>query len=336
MRMRRAANTRNVPARTGKVPVATPVAWRERPRAWRDQHLYSLFSSLGRLAARPWASALTVLVLGVALALPLLLHVALDQVRGLSEGLREAREITVFLEPAATPEASAAFAAELRARNDVAQVTLRTPDEGMAEFRRLSGFDNALDVLGANPLPMMLIITPVEADDDAEEPPLVADLRADKRVDLVQYDALWRQRLGAILDFGARSVGVLAALLALAALLVIGNTVRLDIQGRREEIVVMQLLGASNGFVRRPFLYTGFWYGLGGGVVAVAAVAAIGLALDGPLQRLLASYDEPAGLHGFGLHAGLALAVVGSSALLGWLGAWLVASGHLEGGSPEA
>jgi CheY-like chemotaxis protein len=123
---------------------------------------------------------------------------------------------------------------------------------------------------------------------------------------------------------------------ALAALLVIGNTVRLDIQGRREEIVVMQLLGASNGFVRRPLLYTGFWYGLGGGVVAVATVAAIGLALDGPLQRLLASYDEPVGLHGFGLHAGLALAVVGSSALLGWLGAWLVASGHLEGGSPDA
>lgn len=335
MTMRRAANTRNVSARSGPAPGAAPVAWHERPRAWRDQHLYSLFSSLGRLAARPWASALTVLVLGVALALPLLLHVALDQVRGLSEGLREAREITVFLEPASTPEESAAFADELRARSDVAAITLRTPDEGMAEFRRLSGFDNALDVLGANPLPMMLIIAPVDAG-DGSEPPLVAALRADARVDLVQYDALWRQRLGAILAFGARAVSVLAALLALAALLVIGNTVRLDIQGRREEIAVMQLIGASNGFVRRPFLYTGFWYGLGGGVVAVAAVAAIGFALGGPLQRLLASYDEPVGPLGLGMDAGLALTVVGASALLGWLGAWLVASGHLGQGNSDA
>jgi cell division transport system permease protein len=335
MKMRRTANTRNVPARAGKAPVAAPVAWRDRPRAWRDQHLYSLFSSLGRLAARPWASALTVLVLGVALALPLLLHVALDQVRGLSEGLREAREITVFLEPAATAGHSAAFADELRARPDVADVTVRTPDEGMAEFRRLSGFDNALDVLGANPLPMMLIITPLEAGGGTDEPQLVADLRAESRVDLVQYDALWRRRLGAILDFGARSVGVLGALLALAALLVIGNTVRLDIQGRREEIAVMQLIGASNGFVRRPVLYTGFWYGLGGGVLALAIVVAIGFALGGPLRRLLASYGQAVSSGGLDIHPVLALAVIAASAVLGWIGAWLVTSGHLGEGNPD-
>lgn len=333
---RRAVNTRNPPARAGKPSGAAPVAWHERPRAWRDQHLYSLFSSLGRLAARPWASALTVLVLGLALALPLLLHVALEQTRGLSEGLREAREVTVFLQPAASASQGRAFAQELRARADVADVVLRTPEEGMAEFRRLSGFDEALDALGANPLPMMLVITPRAARAVEVEPALVADLRADARVDLVQYDALWRKRLGAIVDFGARAVGVLAALLALAALLVIGNTVRLDIQGRREEIAVMQLIGASNGFVRRPFLYTGFWYGLCGGLVAVATVTAVGFALDGPLQRLLASYGQPAGWSGLGLRAGLASAVVASSALLGWLGAWLVASGHLEGGKADA
>ncbi len=331
---RRAGNKRKGQERSGAVVATAQIAWRERPRAWRDQHLYSLFSSLGRLAARPWASALTILVLGVALALPLLFYVALDQARALSAGMREAREVTVFLKPSASQAQANELATELRARADVASVTLRTPDDGMREFRRLSGFDRALDVLGANPLPYTLVIAPAGSI-DTEEPVLVGALRSDARIDLVQFDALWRRRLGAILDFGARIVGVLAVVLALAALLVIGNTVRLDIQGRREEIAVMQLVGASNGFVRRPFLYAGFWYGLGGGIIAVIAVAAIGLSLGGPLQHLLANYDQQAAPFGFGMSAVLMLAVVGASALLGWLGAWLVASSHLGNGSVD-
>lgn len=334
MRGRRVANTRKASDRTTAVVGGAKIALRERPRAWRDQHFYSLFSSLGRLAARPWASALTILVIGVALSLPLLFFVALDQARGLSEGMREARDITVFLKPSAADATANAFANELRARGDVATVTLHTPEDGMREFRRLSGFDRALDVLGANPLPYTLVIAPAGSI-DADEPALVGALRSDPRIDLVQYDAVWRQRLGAILDFGTRVVSVLAVLLAIAALLVIGNTVRLDIQGRREEIAVMQLVGASNGFVRRPFLYSGFWYGLGGGIIAVMAVAAIGAALGGPLQRLLANYDQQAGPLGYGMSASLMLIVIGASALLGWLGAWLVASSHLGNGSVD-
>jgi cell division transport system permease protein len=307
--------------------------WRARTAAWRDQHFYGFFSSLGRLAARPWATALTVFVLGFALALPLLFFLAFDNARSLSAGLREAREVTVFLQPAQDVRAAAALADELRARADVLAVQLRTPEQGLAEFRQLSGFGDALDALDGNPLPSVLVITPrIEA--DADQPALLAALQADARIDLVQYDAAWRRKLSGILGFGERVVVVFAALLALATLLVIGNTVRMDIQGRREEIAVMQLIGASNGFVRRPFLYAGIWYGLLGSTLALLIVALAELALAGPIERLQASYGARFALHG--LDPWAALAVAGGAALLGWLGAYAVTTRHLAAGRPRA
>ncbi len=303
-----------------------------RLRAWRDQHLYSFFSSLGRLAARPWATALTVLVLGVALALPLLFFLVLDNARDLSGGMREAREITVFLKPDANALAADALASSVRLRNDVASVTLRTPAQGLAEFRQLSGFGAALDALNANPLPSVLVITP-RADGDFDNPPVIGDLEADKRVDLVQYDAAWRRRLSGILRFGERAVEVSVALLALATLLVIGNTVRMDVQTRADEISVMQLLGASNGFVRRPFLYSGLWYGLFGSLLALAIVIGVELALAEPVNRLLESYDHRFAVRALGLVP--AVIVVGASVLLGWLGAHIATTRHLVAGRPR-
>ncbi|MFI4969922.1 MAG: permease-like cell division protein FtsX [Lysobacterales bacterium] len=305
---------------------------RGRFAAWRDQHLYSFFSSLGRLSARPWASLLTVLVLGFALALPLLFFLAFDNARELSGGLREAREVTVFLKPAQDADAAAGLAAELRNRADVAGVLLRTPDQGLAELRQLSGFGEALDALRSNPLPSVLVVTPRESG-AVDEPPLVTALKADTRVDLVQYDAAWRRKLSDILRFGERVVAVIAALLALATLLVIGNTVRMDIQARSDEISVMQLIGASNGFVRRPFLYTGLWYGLLGSAFALLIVAAVELALSGPVGRLVDTYAHRFALHGLDLVA--AVTIVAASALLGWLGAYVATARHLAAGQPR-
>ncbi|HVR51078.1 MAG TPA: FtsX-like permease family protein, partial [Pseudorhodoferax sp.] len=136
---------------------------------------------------------------------------------------------------------------------------------------------------------------------------------------------LWRQRLDAWLGFGARLVQVLSLLLGLGAVLVVGNTVRLDIQARREEIGVLQLLGASDGFIRRPFIYLGAWYGLGAGLLALGLIGACGLALRPPLAALSGSYGSPFVLHGLdALHSGLVLL---GTVVLGWLGAWLV-TGH--------
>ncbi len=305
---------------------------RARWNAWTRQHQQSFRASLGRLLARPWSTALTVLVMGIALALPLLLFVVLDNARGLAGGLREAREFTIFLDSAQDAQSARQFAEQLGKRDDVLAVTLRTPEQGLAEFRQLSGFSEALDVLEGNPLPSVLVVTPrLQAGNG--EPALLAELQADARVDMVQYDAEWRKRLSAILGFGERAMLALMALLGLATVLVVGNTVRMDIQSRAEEIAVVQLMGASDGFVRRPFLYAGFWYGILGGVLAVLAVGIVELVVHAPLLELLASYQNRFSLHGFGWRD--AMMVVAASAVLGWLGAWIVSTRHLFAGRPR-
>lgn len=313
-----------------KLRERTPL--RERMRAWRDQHFYGFFSSLGRIAGRPWASALTTLVLGFALALPLLFWLVYDNARELSNGMREAREITVFLQPTLDSAAAQALAGELRERGDVAQVVLRTPAQGLAEFRAMSGFGQALDALQENPLPSVLVVMP-RLDGRGDAAPLLHALEADGRIDLVQYDALWRRKLSGMLLVGQRLVAVLSVLLALATLLVIGNTVRMDIQARSGEIAVMQTIGASNGFIRRPFLYAGFWYGLLGGLAALLIVAAVEFALAAPISALMASYANQLTLRG--LDGRVAGTVLAASTLIGWIGAYVVTMRHLIAGRPR-
>lgn len=306
--------------------------WRVRLGAWREQHYFSFFSSLGRLVARPWATSLTVLVLGFALVLPLLSFLIFDNARDLSGGMRAAREITVFMRPELDSAAAAALASELRGRSDVADVLERTPAQGLAEFRQLAGFGDALDAMQGNPLPSVLVVTPRIAS-DVDNPSLVEQLRGDVRVDLVQFDAAWRRKLSGILQFGERIVVVAAVLLALATLLVIGNTVRMDIQARADEISVMQLIGASNGFVRRPFLYAGLWYGLLGSLLALVIVLFVELALADPVRHLLAGYGNRFALKGMDIR--VAATVVVASMLLGWLGAYIATGRHLAAGRPR-
>lgn len=289
---------------------------------WVDHHLHSIVFSLGRALRKPWATLLTILVMALALALPLGLSIALDNLTLLAGSVQQSRDINVFLKPALAAGEADTLAETLRGRGDVAAVTLRTPDEGLAELRESAQLDAAIDALGDNPLPTLLIVTPSERGDDAA---LAASLQGMAQVDQVQHDALWRKRLAGWLGFGERLVQVLSALLGAGAVLVVGNTVRLDIQSRRDEIGVLQLLGASDGFIRRPFLYLGAWYGIGAGLVALLLIGVSGLALRAPLAALADSYGSSFVLHGLDLlHS---LLVLAGTALLGWLGAWLV-TGH--------
>ena len=219
---------------------------------WLDQHLYSVVSSLGRAVRRPWATLLTVGVMAVAFALPLGLWLALQNVGHFAGDVQQSREIDLFLTPETPVARAQALAETLRARDDVASVELRTPDQGLADFRQRSGLADSLDLLDGNPLPALLVVVP-----EGDEARLVAALEALPETDLLQHDAAWRERLTGWMGFGERLTWVLAALFGLGALLVVGNTVRLDIQSRREEIGVLQLLGASDGFIRRPFVYLG-------------------------------------------------------------------------------
>lgn len=301
-------------------PATGPAPAPSRLGVWWGHHLHSIAFSLGRALRKPWATLLTVLVMALALALPLGLSVALDNLSQLAGTVQQSRDIDVFLKPEIDVAAARALAEGLRKRGDVAGILVRTPDEGLAELRERGGLAEAIDALGENPLPSLLVVTP--KGDDAL---LATSLQGMSQVDLVRRDAQWRQRLDGWLRFGTRLVQVLALLLGLGALLVVGNTVRLDIQSRREEIGVLQLLGASDGFIRRPFLYLGAWYGLAAGAIALGLLIACGLALRGPLSALSASYGSHFVLSG--LDVGRAGLVLLGTTLLGWLGAGLV-TGH--------
>ena len=296
---------------------------------WLDQHLYSFVSSLGRAVRRPWATLLTVGVMAVAFALPLGLWLALQNVGHFAGDGQQSREIDLFLTPDTPVARAQALAEALRARDDVARVELRTPEQGLAEFRQRSGLAGSLDLLEGNPLPAVLVVVP-----EGDEARLVAALEALPEADLLQHDAAWRERLAGWMGFGERLTWVLAALFGLGALLVVGNTVRLDIQSRREEIGVLQLLGASDGFIRRPFVYLGAWYGLAAGALALGLLTLAALALRDPLAALARSYGSPFALSG--LDPLGAAAVVLAATAVGWLGAWLVTGHFLRQTRPTA
>ena len=296
---------------------------RKRLRAWREQHVYSLVSSLGRFFQRPFATLLTVGVMAVAMALPLGLGLALANIERLSGSLRESREIGVFLNAEVGAEQASRLAEELRRRPDVAALTIKTPEQGLAEFRQLSELAGALDLLKENPLPTVLVVQPT--DDGAA---LAVALQARPEIDLVQHDAVWRQRLSAWLAFGTQLMWVIAALLGLGVLLVVGNTVRLDIGTRRDEIAVLQQLGATDGFIRRPFIYLGAWYGLGAGVVALGLLAVAGALLQPTLSSLIVSYGSQFNLRGPGWQGAIAILV--AATVFGWFGAWLASGHHLR------
>ncbi|WP_206862523.1 permease-like cell division protein FtsX [Lysobacter changpingensis] len=296
---------------------------RSRLATWFDHHVYSLVASVGRMLRKPWATALTIGVMAVAITLPLGLWAALGNVERFTGTVEQSRQISLFLKPQITLDRARALADQLRGRGDIATLDLRTPEQGMEELRRSSGLAEAITAVEGNPLPSVLIVTP-----KGDETMLADSLRTLPEVDVVQHDAAWRQRLDQWLRFGVRLAWVLALLLGLGALLVVGNTVRLDIQSRREEIAVLQQLGATDGFIRRPFLYLGLSYGLVAGVLALALLTAADHALREPLAALAQSYGSRFALRGFDLVD--AIAIVIGAGLLGWIGAGLVTGHYLR------
>ncbi len=303
-----------------------------RAGAWLEHHGYSVVASLGRLLRKPWASLLTIGVMALALALPLGLWVVLDNVQRLGGQVQAAREVTVFLQPGLDAAKAEALADVLRARSDVASVERVAPEQALAQLRQRDDLAAVIDALGEDvaraALPQALRVVPRD-----DERALVQAVQALPETDRVQHDARWRERLQAWLGFGARVVQVLAALLGLGALLVVGNTVRLDIQSRREEIGVLQLLGASDGFVRRPFLYLGAWYGLAAGALALGILTLAWMALQAPLAALAARYGSSFALQGLDPLA--AACVLGGAGLLGWFGAGLVTGHYLRQARPR-
>ena len=314
---------------------AGPRTLRAAASTWLERHAQTLVGSLGRLARQPVATALTIVVIGIALALPAALYLVVANARAVTAGLGDTVQLSVYLRLPMTAELARKVARAIKARDEVGQAVLISPDEGLVEFRKLSGIGEALNALSDNPLPWVVKVRPAAANDSAAAVEmLAAELRKIPEAELVEADTAWVRRLDAILDALRQIVVLAAAVLALGVLAIVGNTIRLDINSRRAEIEVTKLVGGSNAFVRRPFLYSGFWQGLAGGFLAVALIAT-GLAiLEGPVARVAAAYGTTFALQGLATREWLA--VIGGGAMLGLLGAWLAAAYHLHRIEPRA
>ncbi len=294
-------------------------------RAWTRRHAFSLLSSLGSLARYPLASLMTVAVVAFAIAMPLALHLALDNIERLAKQWERLDTLSVFLEPGVERPVVDRLTSRLSTWPEVLAVDPISPQQGIDELSRQLGLDPVDDLLADSPLPWVLEVTLAGGVDRAG---LIERLRGQDRVASVLADLQWLERLDAMTELLGQLTWLLAVLLAVGVAVVIGNTIRLDVQNRREEIEVMALVGATAAFIRRPFLYSGLWYGLLGGLAAWAMIFAGLLALDEPVARLGQAYAESFRLLGPSpLTIG---AAVGGSALFGLLGAWLAVSQHLR------
>ena len=299
------------------------------------RHLQALLGSLGRLARSPLSTALTLLVIALALALPTSLRLFVSNAQLATGNFANAVDVSVYLKTDVPLAKAQQLAQAAGQRAEVAAVTLIAADKGLEDFRTYSGFGEALQALKENPLPHVLHVRPKATDSSAAA---LESLRryfsAWPEVDLVQVDSEWVMRFNAILEVLRWLLLIAAVLLGLGVLAVIGNTIRLEIQGRRAEIEVTKLVGGSNSFVRRPFLYTGVLYGLGGALLAWGIVAIAVAVLGDPVATLARLYGSRYVLRGpsrddIGI-------LLGAGAALGWLGAWISAARHLRSIEPRA
>jgi len=304
------------------------------PGTWLSYHLQVALSSLGRLLRNSWATGMTVAVIAIAIALPAGLYVLIRNLNLLSESWDQTTAISLFLTPDTDMEQAQVLAEELRAHRNLDQVTLISPDQALSELGSYDGFSEAIAQLEENPLPAVLALQPapeVRIPEALER--LAKEVEALPRADFARLDTRWVRRFQAILNLTQRGVVLLGGTLALAVLLMVGNTIRLEIENRRHEIEIMELVGATPAFIRRPFLYTGSWYGLFGGIGAWLLVTLALILIQGPVSRLAALYHTQFPLAGLGLTA--SLTILGGSLGLGLLGSWVSVGRHLSATQPR-
>lgn len=299
------------------------------PLIWFGQHLRGALASLGHLSRAPLPTFMTVAVIGIALALPGALYVFTHNLERLGGRWEQTATLSLFLRPEVSLRQAEALAARLTQEAGIAAVSLVPREQALEELRAETGFAEAVAQLEENPLPVVLILRPANSGDDLAALEALGDrLGALPESDFVRLDSQWVRRFQGLVQLIERGVLVLALALASGVLLIIGNTIRLEIENRREEIEIMELVGATPGFIRRPFLYTGAWYGLLGGATAWLLIAFALVLLQKPVSQLAALYQTEFALSGLDPGA-LGLLLTGS-ALLGLVGSGISVSRHLR------
>ena len=275
----------------------------------------------------PLSSLMTWLVIGIALALPGILYVMLNNIADVSTDWGGKPRVSLYLQKEVTKDAGDALAKEIRVSASVEEVRFVSSETALKDFQQRSGFGDVLNSLDRNPLPHVIEVVLVSSEPMALTD-LIAGWESDRRIAKVSVDLAWLERLFALLQFGERLVWSLSLVLSLGVVLIMGNTIRLAIENRRQEIEVIKLFGATDSFVRRPFLYLGFWYGFGGAMIAMILLQSSLVFLAEPVELLAQSYRDDFALQGPGAGGVLFLLLMGS--LLGIAGALVAVSRHLR------
>lgn len=304
-------------------------------RSYFIRHIQVFFYSLGQLSRAPISTLMTCMVIGIALALPAGLDTLLKNAQQLSGGWESTAQISVFLKKKITEKQALNLKADIQYWPNVISVHYISREQALKEFQALSGFGDALKALNSNPLPSVLIVKPKFSSSKSEKitQQLLNKLSTLRQTDKALLDMQWIRRLYAIMNIVERGVLILGLLLALAVLLVVGNTIRLAIQNRRKEIVVMKLIGGTDAFIRRPFLYTGFWYGLFGGIIAWLLVSFTMLSISSPIEKLTTLYQNQFSLNHMSFSTTFILLAL--SIFLGLIGSWFAVGRHLRDIEPQ-
>jgi cell division transport system permease protein len=294
-------------------------------KAYRDQHAHALFSSLGRIVASPFNSIMTVSVLAIAISFVSGFYILEVNIQQLAGHIEANNQFSLFLRDDVSESHANKIAENIRQNVNVENVKLITRDEAAAEFQTYSGFGPAINELEKNPLPIVLQVLPKESLDNKQDlENLQKEFQRSPEVDVVQMDLQWVERLQSIINVMKLFANILNILLAAAVLLIIGNTVVLELHNRRDEIVIEKLVGATNSFIQRPFLYAGFWIGFISSIFSWFIVTVLMLILRGSVEKLSSLYGGS--FHLLFLTLTDTLALISISSLLGVLAAWVVLS----------
>lgn len=298
-------------------------------KTWLYHHAQAFVFSLGQFFKNPFSNFLSTIVIGISLALPATFYLMLNNAQRVIDNWEGTIRVTLFLKQGISDADARTLAETLRQEDGIASVRYISRDDALKEYKQQSGLDEVLDSLDENPLPASLIVTPgLETLSSDQGEALLARLNKLHQVDSARYDNHWIQRLLGILRILKRGVVILSCLLAVAILLIVGNTIRLSINNRRTEIEINKLFGGTDAFVQRPFLYSGLIHGVIGSLIAWLLVSCALLLLDQPITHLADLYNSEFSLHG--LSARDVLWLTGGAAGLGVAGSWLAVQRHLR------
>lgn len=305
---------------------------RNKISAWFANHVRAFMAGFSELLRTPLASLMTIAVIGVAMALPSGFYLLLENFQLLSKSWSGRPTISLYLKQTSDDEEIKQFQAQLKNYPTVQSVKYISSDEGLKEFEKFSPFSHLTDILQKNPLPPVLIITPKKKTASPEIlKKMLQTLQTSTLVDSAELDMAWVERLNDITLIGKRITYTVAILFCLGVALIIGNTIRLTTQTHRQEINIFKLVGATNAFIQRPFLYRGFWYGLLGGALAWILVLLTLWGLKSPAQQLAESYGNHFIFRGLTLSVGIGIIIL--SSVMGLMGSWIVVRRQLT--TPE-